>query len=78
MKLKKDQLKKIDNGRFYTIIDGKNPEYTSKELEKATGLTNLEYECISGVVDEDVRHKEQVIRTMAIFNKTAFIDYGII
>lgn len=76
MRLKQNQLKKIDNGLFYTIINVSGDYYVenSKELKKAIDLTSSEYACVSEVIDSDLRHSEQVRITRAIFGKTAFID----
>lgn len=76
MRLKQNQLKKIDNGLFYTIVNISGDYYAenSKKLKKATDLTASEYACVSEVIDSDLRHSEQVRITRAIFGKTAFID----
>ena len=73
----KNNLKKLDCGKFYTVIDVNNPEY-KEELKKATPLTDEEYECISRVVDEDMRIREQISYTRTVFGKSAFIDYSIL
>ena len=76
MRLKQNQLKKIDNGSFYTIINVSGDHYVEngKKLKKATDLTASEYACISEGIDSDLRHSEQVRITRAVFGKTAFID----
>lgn len=73
----KNNLKKLDCGKFYTIIDVNNPEY-KEELKKSVDLTDEEYECISCVVDEDMRIRKQITYTRTVFGKSAFIDYSIL
>lgn len=73
----KNDLRKLDCGKFYTIINVNNPEYAD-ELMKSTELTDEEYKCITRVVDEDMRIKEQISYTRTVFGKSAFIDLTIL
>lgn len=73
----KNDLRKLDCGKFYTIINVNNPEYTD-ELKKSIELTDEEYKCITRVVDEDMRIKEQISYTRTVFGKSAFIDLTIL
>lgn len=76
MTTKRNELKKLDGGKFYTVIHSGNPEYAS-ELKRSTDLTEEEYECVARVLDEDMRIKEQIAYTRKVFGKTAFIDFDI-
>lgn len=73
----KNDLRKLDCGKFYTIINVNNPEYAD-ELKKSTELTDEEYKCIAHVVDENMRIKEQISYTRTVFGKSAFIDLTIL
>lgn len=73
----KNDLRKLDCGKFYTIINVNNPEYAD-ELKKSTELTDEEYKCIARVVDENMRIKEQISYTRTVFGKSAFIDLTIL
>lgn len=73
----KNDLRKLDCGKFYTIINVNNPEYAD-ELKKSTELTDEEYKCIACVVDDDMRIKEQISYTRTVFGKSAFIDLTIL
>ena len=74
MTITKSNLKKLDCGKFYTIINVNNPEYADKIIKRSIELTDEEYECIVRVVDEDMRTKEQISYTRTVFGKSAFID----
>ena len=73
----KNNLRKLDCGKFYTIINVNNPEYAD-ELKKSIELTDEEYECIACVIDDDMRIKEQISYTRTVFGKSAFIDLTIL
>lgn len=69
----KNKLRKLDCGKFYTIIHVNNPA-CAEELKKSVRLTDEEYECIAHVIDYDMRIKEQISYTRTVFGKSAFID----
>lgn len=75
MTIKKNEMKKVLANPYshYVVFMACNPAYENC-LDKAEDLTDEEYNCVSRIVDEDMRVRAIYAYTEEVFGAPAHLD----
>lgn len=73
MTIKKNEMKKVFANTHYDVFMACNPAYKGC-LDKADDLTDEEYDCVSRIVDEDMRVRAVYAYTEEVFGAPAHLE----